>query len=632
MSASIVGVLGPLQNASFSLQDELTIGRDSSNRICIEDYSVSRRHCLIVSDHDRFLIRDLGSHNGTFVNGAPIDECVLAHGDRIAVGGSVFEFSLDHQNQAPNPATVSFEEMSPIGTTSEIIGSSAFTDEGILTASMPKERLSRDFAALLLIATRLRGIRNSESLLWQLTGVLLEIVPAERVAILLGNNPSSLEPVFAWDKVSGPGKTVRVSRTVVLKVAAERKALVINNVPEQSPSVSLKELEIQSVLCVPLCTPDKLLGVIYIDNRQIGSIFDAGHLHLMSAVATMAALALENTLALEQLERENQQLKADGQSQFDMIGDCDAMQALYRFIAKVAPSDSNVLIYGESGTGKELVARAIHRHSRRTEKTFIAINCAAITETLLESELFGYEKGAFTGAVGQKRGYLEAADGGTIFLDEIGELALSLQAKLLRVLQEREVIRVGGTRPTKVDIRVIAATNRTLGDLVKQGAFRDDLYYRLNVVSCHIAPLRMRREDIPILARHFADKYGAKCNRPIRGISDEAIACLTHYDWPGNVRELENAIERAVVLGSTGQILRDDLPESLTESSSTLDGSSADYHVEIARKKKELILHALEQVDGNFTDAAKLLGIHPNYLHRLVRVLDLRPEIKKAGK
>jgi transcriptional regulator with PAS, ATPase and Fis domain len=259
----------------------------------------------------------------------------------------------------------------------------------------------------------------------------------------------------------------------------------------------------------------------------------------------------------------------------------------------------------------------------------VAINCAALTESLLESELFGYEKGAFTGAMTQKQGYLEAADGGTIFLDEIGELALPLQAKLLRVLQEREVVRVGGTRPIKVNLRVLAATNKPLPEMVKLNRFREDLFYRLDVVSCHIPPLRARREDIPLLARYFAAKYATKCNRQVSGVSQEALACLKHYDWPGNVRELENAIERAVVLGSTGQILRDDLPESLTEIVDSAPTSPNGYHAAVGRKKRELILDALDEARNNFTEAAKLLGIHPNYLHRLVRILDLRTELKR---
>jgi Nif-specific regulatory protein len=306
-----------------------------------------------------------------------------------------------------------------------------------------------------------------------------------------------------------------------------------------------------------------------------------------------------------------------------MVGEGAQMQKVFRFIAKVAPGNSTVLIRGESGTGKELVARAIHRNSPRAAGPFQAINCAALTETLLESELFGYEKGAFTGAAAQRKGRMEAADGGTLFLDEVGELAPALQAKLLRVLQEHEFERVGGTKPIRVDIRLLAATNRDLEAAIKEGTFRRDLYYRLNVVSVELPPLRERRDDIPVLAAWFAEKYGRTATRRINGISKEASACLLNYSWPGNVRELENAMERAVVLGSSDAIMAEDLPEAVIEGgeSAELEGT---YHAAIKQMKKRLIQDALEKASGNFTEAARLLGVHPNYLHRMVTNLQMR--------
>jgi Nif-specific regulatory protein len=287
------------------------------------------------------------------------------------------------------------------------------------------------------------------------------------------------------------------------------------------------------------------------------------------------------------------------------------------------------LIDGESGTGKELAARAIHLNSPRAEKAFVAVNCAALTESLLESELFGHEKGAFTGAVALKKGKLEVADGGTVFLDEVGEMPPPLQAKLLRVLQEREFERVGGTRTIKVDIRLLAATNRDLEEAIKGGEFRQDLYYRLNVVSVKMPPLRERREDIPLLASYFAAKYSKKCKPYAMGVSAAARQLLVHYDWPGNVRELENAIERAVVLGSTDLILPEDLPEAVLETEAPSSVTVTRYHEAVAEAKKQLILKAVEQAKGNFTEAAKLLGVHPNYLHRLISNMNLRPELKK---
>ena len=288
------------------------------------------------------------------------------------------------------------------------------------------------------------------------------------------------------------------------------------------------------------------------------------------------------------------------------------------------------MIRGESGTGKELVAYAIHRNSPRADMPFVAINCAAIPETLLESELFGHEKGAFTGAIGTKRGRLEVAEGGTVFLDEIGELAPSLQAKLLRVLQQREFERVGGTHTLKFNARVIAATNRNLEEAIKSSQFRQDLYYRLNVVATVVPPLRERPDDIPLLAMYFAAKYAQKCKRSLKGISPEARSLLLNYSWPGNVRELENAIEHAVVLGLSDEIVVEDLPEALLETQSVRRDSMT-YHDRLNQLKKQMIMDAVMQKKGNYTEAAKLLGVHPNYLHRLIRNLDLKPELKRVS-
>jgi len=274
-----------------------------------------------------------------------------------------------------------------------------------------------------------------------------------------------------------------------------------------------------------------------------------------------------------------------------------------------------------------LVARAIHRNGPRADKPFVAINCAAIPETLLESELFGHEKGAFTGAIGTKKGKLEVAEGGTIFLDEIGEMAPLLQVKLLRALQEREFERLGATRTLKLEARVIAATNKNLAEAIKTGDFRQDLYYRLNVVSIVVPPLRERPDDIPLLAMYFAAKYAEKCKRPLKGISAPVRALLSNYSWPGNVRELENALEHAMVLGIGDEIIPEDLPESLLEQSS-LPSNGQSYHDRINDLKKKMILDAVKQHKGNYTEAARALGVHPNYLHRLIRNLEIKGEIR----
>jgi Nif-specific regulatory protein len=393
-------------------------------------------------------------------------------------------------------------------------------------------------------------------------------------------------------------------------------------------SDSLISTGAQSVMCVPLLLFDRKLGVLYLDTTSPRDPFNNDHLKLVAAISGIAAVAIENARQFEWLQTEKERLLSDVNIEHNMIGETAAMQRVYHFISKVAPTDATVLISGESGTGKELAARAIHRNSKRAQKAFMAVNCAALNESLLESELFGHEKGSFTGALAQKKGRLEIADGGTIFLDEIGELSPALQVKLLRVLQEREFERVGGTVTLKVDLRVIAATNKNLEEAIEAGEFRQDLFYRLNVVSLEMPALRERREDIMLLANYFADKYGAQCNRKLKGFSPEARACLTSYDWPGNVRELENAIERVVVLGTTDLVLAEDLPEALLERDVNVT-NPATYHDAVAQTKRQLILNAVDQAQGDFTHAAKLLGVHPNYLQRLIRNLNLSDQFKK---
>ncbi len=291
-----------------------------------------------------------------------------------------------------------------------------------------------------------------------------------------------------------------------------------------------------SCLAAPLIVRDEVAAVVYLESRDGEYRFDEGHLQVLTAVAGMAAVAWENATILGWLQEENERLQSELKIEHGMVGASEKLRELQRQIAKVAPSNSNVLILGESGTGKELIARALHRNSLRAAGPFVAINCAALTETLLESELFGHERGAFTGAITQKKGKLEVAEGGTVFLDEIGELSPLLQAKLLRVLQEREMERVGGTKTIPLNIRLLAATNRDLAQAVQKGEFRRDLFNRLNVVSLKAPALRERPEDTLPLAEHFARKYAAECGRKIVGLAPEARAYLQSYSWPGNVR------------------------------------------------------------------------------------------------
>jgi Nif-specific regulatory protein len=422
---------------------------------------------------------------------------------------------------------------------------------------------------------------------------------------------------------------VNVSRTIVQQVLRDGVAVLASDAAATQPRLATEsfiETQAHSVMCVPLVMIDRKLGVLYLDTTVARDPFNKDHLQLVTAIAGISAVAIENARHFEWLERENERLLADVNIEHNMVGESGAMQRVYHFISKVAPTDATVLINGESGTGKELAARAIHRNSKRAQKPFMAVNCAALSESLLESELFGHERGAFTGAIAQKKGRLEIAAGGTVFLDEIGELSPSLQVKLLRVLQEREFERVGGTVTIKVDVRVIAATNKNLDDAMAAGEFRHDLYYRLNVVSLEMPALRDRREDIMLLANYFVEKYGAMCNRKLKGISPDTRASLQAYDWPGNVRELENTLERAVVLGTTEWILPEDLPEALLEQVDNVAARTT-YHEAVAQSKKQIIMSAMDQARGNLNDAARLLGVHPNYLARLLRTANLEDQM-----
>lgn len=627
----LVGIAGPFKGKILSIRsEEVAIGREPGNDLCADDPAMSRRHCLVRCENGQIKINDLGGRNGTLVNGSRIETKELQDRDRVAVGASVFLFLVhagDYEREASVVELAETEEFNapPVVLRSE---DALYLEPERILAKVPEgDRLTRDLNTLLKIANGIGSIRDREAMEWQLLGMVFDVVPADRAAILqIKRDEENFESAIAWDRVHGPKEPVRVSRTIIQRVLRDRAGLVVNDVQTDS-SVSgvqtLAEAKVRSLLCVPIFEMGVPTGIIYLDRREGGQIFDPQHLQFMTGVANLAGLALENVRHWERLQEENQRLRTEINLNHDMVGTSPRIREILSVVKRVAPTTSTVLIQGESGTGKELVARAIHGNSPRMESPFVAINCAALTESLLESELFGYEKGAFTGALGQKKGKVEAAEGGTLFLDEISELALGLQAKLLRVLQEREFERVGGTRPIKVDVRVIAATNKSLAEAVQAGSFRSDLFYRLNVVTITTPPLRDRREDIPALAESFLRKFSKKCNVRKKSICGEAQSLLSRYDWPGNVRELENAIERAVVLGATEDVLPEDLPDSILETSSP-SANVTKYLGSLKENKKQLVLQALEQANGYYVDAAKILGLHPNSLLRLIRNLGLK--------
>jgi transcriptional regulator with GAF, ATPase, and Fis domain/pSer/pThr/pTyr-binding forkhead associated (FHA) protein len=598
-------------------QDEMIIGRDATNGLFLSEEAVSRKHCAIQSKDGVYRIIDLNSRNGTFVNGIPVREKILQHGNTIRLGYTVLVFLVEEDEaQTPSNQLAESEDEPALPPAGRTMVLSPADRRLALGAELPDlGTMVRDLHAFLKISSRINAIYKTDLLQREFLELMFEVTPAAHGSIVLTSGLEDAGTVTSLRRNGGKGGSEEVNWKLVNRVMWEHASLV--NEPELAGAGNGG-----SVLCVPLSAMKKNLGVIHLVTAPRVS-FEENHLNLVNALAGIFAVALENALHLESLEGENSPLRNELELEHSLIGESGAMSKITQFVARVAPSDSTVLIRGESGTGKEVVARAIHRNSRRKDNPFVAINCAAIAETLLESDLFGHERGAFTGATAMKKGRLEVANTGTLFLDEIGEMAPALQAKLLRVLQNREFERVGGTRAMKVDVRFLAATNRNLEEAMKIGAFRPDLFYRLNVVSVGLPPLREHREDIPLLAMYFAAEYSAKCKRPLKGISPEARALLMRYGWPGNVRELENAIERAVVLGVSNTIVPEDLPEALLEAEADADAGSK-YQKSINALKKQLIVDAVERSRGMITEAAKLLGVHPNYLHRLIRNLNIR--------
>ena len=640
MNPNLIAISGSIKGTIFALtEDETSVGREASNSLCLNEPAVSRRHCLIkrepaaiseaeAQDAD-FTLVDLESYNGTFVNGLPVKEQKLSHGDQILIGDVLLLFLLHGADEVSHAALKPDEADLITRSTVRLRAADAlYLCPDKLPSALPAARTARDLSALLKISSAISSIRNVQELTTSLFKLILEVIPAEREAILLyDEGHQTFSSVSGWNRLLGFDDSIKVSSTITNQVMREGVSLLSNDLFHAEglgEAPSLVEAHVCSVLCVPLIVFEKTLGVIYLDTSDRTARFDEHHLQLLTAIASISAAAFENVKHLEWVEGENERLQKEINVNHQMIGESQAMHAVYKFIGKVAQADSTVLIRGESGTGKELAARAIHTNSPRASKPFIAINGATLSETLLESELFGHEKGAFTGAIGQKRGKLELAHGGTLFLDEVGELTPMIQAKLLRVLQEREFERVGGTRPLTVDLRVVAATNKDLEDAVAKGTFRQDLYYRLNVVSVTMPPLRKRRDDVQLLASYFCSIFSKKCKRRVLGISPEARAMLRDYEWPGNVRELQNVIERAVVLGSSELITSEDLPDAFLESVESGPVSIAQYHERVKEAKRLIIIRTLQETGGNHTEAARRLGLHSTNLHRIIRNLKIK--------
>jgi transcriptional regulator with GAF, ATPase, and Fis domain len=606
-------------------EDEISVGRDPAGTIFIDHKSVSRRHCVFSKKGFSFQVSDTRSRNGTFVNGERVEDHLLDHGDQIMVGIAKFVFLVRDEDHASLLSEVHVvEDTFDPSTSVEIQPDKTLYLHPEDAFAGADATVLRNFSALLRLGATLQTQQRLTGLEEQALKLIMEAIPAEIGAVLLtGRSPHHFSSVFG--RKQDGSESVTVSRSVVKHVLEAGTALLTNDAAVEMPHAeTLIQSAARSVLCVPLVSGQRKLGAIYLASSAGHSRFEQSHLELLTAMAAILTLPLDSAHRLEWLESENLRLQNAIQEEFQLIGDSAVMKNVYRLIKRVAPTDSTVLIRGESGTGKELIARALHRASARAQQPFIVINCGAVSSELFESELFGHEKGSFTSAIAQKKGKFELADGGTVFLDEIAELAPALQVKLLRVLQEREIERVGGKGPIKIDVRVLAATNIDLEKAIQDRQFRQELYYRLKVISLESPPLRERREDIAGLAHYFAARYASRYNNRVRGISPEAEACLAQYDWPGNVRELQNVIEHAVVVCDSDVIAPEDLPGLVVDARPPT--SNMLFHQGVREAKLRLIQSALSQAEGNHAEAARILGVNRTYLHRLIRTLGIDKE------
>ncbi|MEI6224246.1 MAG: sigma 54-interacting transcriptional regulator [Deltaproteobacteria bacterium] len=561
-----------------------TVGRDPASDLRIDDPALPPTALHILADGDAFTVAAHGGIELT-VNGRRRTTCRLAPGDVLLAAGHEFHFS-------PPPAA---------------------------PASAPAPRED----PLVRFSRRLLEAGSLETLLDALLDALLEVTRADKGFVI---ELADGQPEVRASRNVAPGNVEeavsRVSDSIVQKVLLTRRPLVVADAlhdAEWSGSASVVNLRLQSVMCAPLLARGEVFGAIYLGNDSVRNLFDERSLETLTVFASQASLLLQNALLLRDLRRENEALREAIESRRygELVGAGPSMREVYRRIEKVAPTDVTVLVQGETGTGKELVAREIHRRSARATGPFVAVNCAAIPEGLLESELFGHVRGAFTGAVANRPGRFQAASGGTLFLDEIGEMPPSLQVKLLRAIQERVVQRVGDSRPEPVDIRVVGATNRNLEDEVRAGRFREDLYYRLHVVTITLPPLRERGDDVTVLARWFLQRYAAEFESRARGFAPGAMAALRHHPWPGNIRELENRVKKAAVLADGPLVGAEDLDLRVDAIDATLPLADA-----IEDFRKRYISDILDRNGGNRTKTAKDLDVDPRTIFRHLEKLE----------
>ncbi len=628
--------------------DVVRIGRAPECELRLTGAHLSNRHAVITATSGGFAVEDEGSQSGSaLVRGDTRVELELNGGEHALSSGDELELGVDsgeptrlrvRLGDEPAPAEVvvtrSLQELASAPQALEPKVWSA-----VLAALGAADSLEAVVAEVAEAALRLAP-RATHA-----TVALLDVAPPDKGLLL-----PMVTRVRGADGVPiAPVGPVALTRSVARRVVEGRAAVLAADAPREAlGSESLLGANIRSTIGVPLWKGEDILGVLQVDNRDAPAMFDRRDVEALGVLAHGASLAIANarliqklTLAEEQLRKENQFLRGRERSrtgELRIVGESRRMEQVLQQLGKVVDTRVTVLVEGETGTGKELFASAIHYRSQRRDKLFVAQNCAAFPENLLESELFGHKRGAFTGATEEKKGLFEIADGGTLFLDEVGEMPLALQAKLLRVLQEGEIRAIGATAPRRVNVRIVAATNRNLEKEVAEGRFREDLYYRLKVFPIRVPPLRERREDVPLLAAHFLERYTREFGREIAGFTQPALELLRAYDWPGNVRELENEVQRAVIQADGETFITPELlsPRVRTNDAKVghapapemapgeeADDGSGTLREMMDRVERRILARTLSAHGNNKTSAAKALGITREGLHKKLKGLGM---------
>ena len=612
---------------SFLLnKDVTTIGRSSVNDIAVPDRFVSREHAKVIRMEDGdFEIRDLGAKHPIRINDKVVVKHKLREGDRIQVGNSLLLYQAEETSPQGRVEFLSPDEMTQVSV--EVASLDAKKTQPFSMLDLDSKdflSLQRDHQRLMLLYEFSKAINShleeSHNLLDEIMNTAFKTLDAERgfVALLDAKTGELNCELIRDESLEQGGEDLEVSKTIFHRVLNEGISILTVNALKDSQfeqAKSVRQFNIRSAICAPLMFRDEVLGVVYLDNRASAGRFFEDDLMFLMAMCHQAGIAMGNAALHRQVLKENVRLADALLPKFQIIGESDEMKRIFQTMKKVAPSDITILLQGDTGTGKELIARSLHSLSPRSENPFVAVNCAAIPKELIESELFGHEKGAFTGATSSREGKFQLAHGGTIFLDEVGDMSLDTQAKVLRVLEERELQRVGGSKTFQVDVRVIAATNKELHKEVEQGDFREDLFYRLNVVPITIPPLRQRKSDIISLAEHFMAGRA-------KNISRSAQKLLKAYAWPGNVRELKNTIERAIVLGNGEVIQPEDLPHGIRMGGKVISAPMESLdHME-----EDHVIRVLRYTGWNKSETAKILGVTRQTLDNKIQKYGLNKE------